>query len=162
MALSGSLPFACNRRWRARLLRCCEVPLLDESVSSQHSLLTILNQYPKYSQWLRPYASVFDNIAKGLVTKLGCELELPRPTGDKEVDPSSLVVTYTPGNGSGSKPLTQVTDASKCGSDPDGWYYDNPARPTKIVFCPAACSGPGTDTGGKIDIAVGCAAPPPK
>lgn len=108
------------------------------------------------------YASVFDNIAKGLVTKLGCEFEFPKAADGKQTDPGTLVVTYTPGNGSGAKPLTQVTDTSKCSGTPDGWYYDNPASPAKIIFCPTTCSGPGADTGGKIDVAVGCVAPPPK
>jgi hypothetical protein len=108
------------------------------------------------------YASVFDNIAKGLITKLGCEFAFPKADDGKQSDPSTVVVTYTPGDGSAGKPLTQVTDASKCGANPDGWYYDNPANPTKILFCPTTCAGPGSDTGGRLDVAVGCAAPPPK
>lgn len=109
------------------------------------------------------YASVFDNIAKGLVTKLGCAFAFPTATtSGKQTDPSTVVVTYTPGNGGAAKPLTQVTDVSKCGANPDGWYYDNAANPTKILFCPTTCSGPGADTAGKLDIVVGCKAPLPK
>ncbi len=48
------------------------------------------------------------------------------------------------------------------GANPDGWYYDNAANPTKILFCPTTCSGPGADTAGKLDIVVGCKAPLPK
>jgi hypothetical protein len=44
----------------------------------------------------------------------------------------------------------------------NSWYYNDNANPTKIVFCPATCDAAGKDTGGKIDIAVGCKAPPPK
>lgn len=108
------------------------------------------------------YSSVFSNIAKGLVTKLGCEFGFPKSQNGQQTDPTKVVVNYTPGSGGAPSPLTQVTDAVKCGSVPDGWYYDDNANPTKIVFCPSTCSGPGGDTGGKLEIAVGCKAPPPK
>lgn len=108
------------------------------------------------------YSSVFDNIAKGLVTKLGCEFAFPKSQTGQQTDPSAVVVNYTPGGQSAAKPLTQVTDASKCGSIPDAWYYDDDANPTKILFCPTTCTTAGADTGGKVEIAVGCKAPPPK
>ena len=108
------------------------------------------------------YASVFQNIAKGLVTKLGCEFSFPKAQGGGTTDPEKVVVNYTSGAGGAAKPLTRVTDQSKCGTIADAWYYDDNNNPTKIVFCPSTCSGPGADTGGKIDIAVGCKAPPPK
>jgi hypothetical protein len=107
------------------------------------------------------YSGVFSNIAKGLVTKLGCEFAVPKPKDGSPADPTKVVVNYTPGGGA-TKPLTQVTDASKCGTIPDAWYYDNPSAPTKILFCPTTCAGAGSDTNGKLEIALGCAAPPPK
>jgi hypothetical protein len=106
------------------------------------------------------YASVFDNIAKGLVTRLGCEFAFPKPkSGD--ADPAKVVVNYTKAGGA-PEALTQVTDASKCASVPNGWYYDDPTTPTKILFCPKLCQTAGQDTSGKLEIAVGCKAPPPK
>ncbi len=105
------------------------------------------------------YSSVFDNIAQGLVAKLGCEFAFPK-TDTGIADPAKIVVNYTPGNGS-SSPLTQVTDASKCAGFANAWYYDDNTKPTKLVFCPSTCSGPGADTAGKLEIAVGCTAPPP-
>jgi hypothetical protein len=107
------------------------------------------------------YSGVFDNIAKGLVTKLGCEFNFPKGTTGKDTDPQAVVVSFTPGGGTAS-PLTQVTDASKCGTVKDAWYYDNNNAPTKIIFCPSTCQAAGADTNGKIDILVGCKAPPPK
>ncbi|HVH41151.1 MAG TPA: vWA domain-containing protein [Labilithrix sp.] len=108
------------------------------------------------------YASVFENIAHGVVTKLGCDFVYPKAPAGLQTDPDSIVVTYTPGDGSGSRSLTRVTDESKCAANPDGWYYDDPANPTKILACPAMCSGPGSDTKGRLDVSVGCDAPPPK
>ena len=107
------------------------------------------------------YASVLDNIAKGLLMALGCEFAFPQAAYGKQTDPTTVVVTYTPADSAG-KPLTQVTDVTKCAANADGWYYDVPSNPTKILFCPSTCKGPGTDTKGKLDISVGCWAPPPK
>lgn len=110
------------------------------------------------------YSGVFDNIAKGLVKKLGCEFAFPTNTTGQPADPTRVAVSYTPGPGSGGakKTLTQVTDASKCASIADGWYYDDNATPTRILFCPSTCTAAGADTEGKLEIAVGCKAPPPK
>ena len=47
------------------------------------------------------------------------------------------------------------------GSSQTGLVYDN-ANPTKILFCPTTCAAAGADTGGKLEVAVGCKAPPPK
>jgi hypothetical protein len=108
------------------------------------------------------YSGVFDNIAKGLITTVGCEFNYPTKSANGiDTDPTTVVVNYTAGGGTPS-PLTQVTDASKCGTVANAWYYNDNANPTKIVFCPATCDAAGKDTAGKIDIAVGCKAPPPK
>ncbi len=106
------------------------------------------------------YAGVFSNLAKGLVTKLGCEFSLPQPDGGT-LDPSTVAVQYTPGGGA-PKPLTRVTDPSKCAANPDGWYYDSNTAPTKIVFCQELCSTAGVDTSGKVEVLAGCKAPPAK
>lgn len=107
------------------------------------------------------YSVVFDNIAKGLITRLGCEFAFPTATGGQQADPAAIVVNYTPSGGA-PKALTQVTDAAKCGTVADAWYYDNNAKPSRIIFCESTCATAGADTGGKLDIAVGCKAPPPK
>ncbi|HEY8073608.1 MAG TPA: hypothetical protein VIF62_05855, partial [Labilithrix sp.] len=89
------------------------------------------------------------------------EFQVPQAKDGSPADPTKVVVTYTPSGGA-AEPLTQVTDASKCGSIPNAWYYDDDAAPTKIVFCPSTCTGVGADTSGKLAIAIGCKAPAPK
>jgi hypothetical protein len=108
------------------------------------------------------YSGVFKNIAKGLITKLGCEFAMPKSKDGSATDPKNVVVMYTPGKGGPAQPLTQVTDASKCGTVANAWFYDDNAAPTKIVFCPSTCTAAGADEGGKLEIAVGCAAPIPQ
>jgi len=107
------------------------------------------------------YSGVFNNLAKGLVTKLGCEFGMPADQSGGMADPTAVVVKYTPGSGA-PKQLTQVTDQSKCGTVAGAWYYDDNAKPTKIIFCPSVCTAAGADTSGKVEVLVGCKAPPPK
>ncbi len=101
------------------------------------------------------YSGVLDNIAKSVVDKLGCELTYPTA---EAADPTKLVVQFTP-SGQAGKALTQVTDASKCGQVPDGWYYDDNAKPTKIILCPTMCSTANESPGSKLEALVGCKAP---
>jgi hypothetical protein len=104
------------------------------------------------------YSSVLDNIAKGIVDRLGCELGYP---GAAATDPSKVVVRYTP-SGAPAANLTQVTDASKCAQVKDGWYYDDPSTPSKIVLCPSMCGSANASPGTKIEALVGCQAPAPR
>lgn len=103
------------------------------------------------------YSGVLDNIAKGIVERLGCELTYPTA---QAADPTKLVVQFTP-SGQPSKNLTQVTDPSKCTAVQDGWYYDNNAAPTKIILCPTMCATAANAAGSKIEALVGCKAPAP-
>jgi hypothetical protein len=42
---------------------------------------------------------------------------------------------YTPSSAS-PRHLTQVTDEAKCASVPDAWYYDDNAKPTRVILFP--------------------------
>lgn len=89
---------------------------------------------------------------------IGCELTLPETMGGEEIDPSQVNVVFTPSNGA-PQTLGNVADESLCTSA-QGWYYDDPANPTKIMLCPAACDLVSGDTTGKLDIQLGCATIP--
>jgi hypothetical protein len=79
----------------------------------------------------------------------GCELSLP-PSGlsVETIDPS-LIKVYYEGAGGLAMILTRVADAGACaGVYRNGWYFDDPSAPTKIVFCPDLCAHPpGYDRG---------------
>jgi len=91
---------------------------------------------------------------------LSCDFAYPMAEGDERPDPGKINVDYQPGT-PGSMPIRygRVADAAACGTEP-GWYYDNPAMPTRIILCPAACMAVGTDTGARIDIQIGCTSMP--
>jgi len=104
------------------------------------------------------YSAVLDNIAKGITDKLGCEVGVPTSAA---ADPTKVAVTFTP-KGAAAQTLTQVTDESKCGTIPNAWYYDNAAKPTKIILCPSTCSTANASPDGKLEALVGCATAGPK
>lgn len=109
------------------------------------------------------YASVFDNIADDLVTRVGCEFVFPKDDGKgHRTDPSTVVVRYTPGDGASPKFLTQVNGSNECTNTSDAWHYDDAEHPTRILFCSTTCESVGMDANAKVDIDVGCKAPTPK
>lgn len=104
------------------------------------------------------YSAVLGNLAKGINERLGCELTYPTA---QAADPKKVVVSFETPGGS-TKHLTQVTDASKCGLVDDGWYYDDDAKPTKILLCPTMCTTAAQTPGATIEALVGCKAPEPR
>jgi hypothetical protein len=87
---------------------------------------------------------------------LSCTYLIPMPTmGMPDFD--SVNVDYTPGGGT-KVVIPKVHDKASCPtSGTDAWYYDNNAKPTQILLCNAACTKVSSDTGGQIDIVLGCA-----
>jgi hypothetical protein len=104
------------------------------------------------------YSAVLDNMAKGIVDQLACELAYP---SSAESDPTKVAVAFS-ATGQATQTLTQVTDESKCGSVPNAWYYDDPAQPTKILLCPSTCTAINAAPGAKIEALVGCKVAPPR
>ena len=64
-------------------------------------------------------------------------------------------VEFTP-NGGATQVLGQVANAAACGAN-GGWYYDNPATPTKILLCPASCTKVTSYSDATLNIVLGCA-----
>ena len=92
-----------------------------------------------------------DALAKVRGDALPCDYAVPPQVvgGQFEVTEVNVVITY-----SGKEPdfLPQVQD---CG-DQEGWKYDDPSKPNRIVLCPASCQKLNKDFGAKIEIALGC------
>jgi hypothetical protein len=80
---------------------------------------------------------------------LPCDYEIPKAVGagEFEVTEVNVLVTY-----SGKEPQF-VPQVTTCG---DGWKYDDPANPKRIVLCPVTCEKLHTDFQAKIEIALGC------
>jgi hypothetical protein len=104
------------------------------------------------------FSGTLDNIAKGINEKVGCAIDVPTAV---TADPTKMVVRSTEPGGAETK-LTQVTDASKCATTANAWYYDDNANPSSILLCPSTCAAANAKVGTKIEALVGCAAPPPR
>lgn len=85
---------------------------------------------------------------------LSCEYVIPDPTSG-EFDPTKVNVRYTPGGSGTPQSIPQAQSAGDCGSGA-GWYYDNPAAPTKIFFCPSTCEVIQDDEAAKVGFVFGC------
>jgi hypothetical protein len=82
---------------------------------------------------------------------LPCDYVLPN---GGNVDPTKVNIDFTPPGG-GSTRLPNVGDASRCTSS-GGWYYDNPQAPTRAIVCPESCGTFNVETGGQVDVILGC------
>lgn len=83
---------------------------------------------------------------------LPCELNLPTKVLKGEISYALVNVLYSKG-GTGA-PATLLQDPA-CASG-DGWRYDNPSMPTKIVLCPKTCAEVQSDPKAKVEILLGC------
>jgi hypothetical protein len=86
---------------------------------------------------------------------LGCEYAIPTPTGGGTPDYGTVNVVYTP-SGQSSQTFPYVMSKAQCPANSDGWYYDNPASPTKIILCDSTCTRLESDSTGEVDITLGC------
>jgi len=86
---------------------------------------------------------------------IDCDFPLPEATTQQPVDPKLVNVTYSPGSGSTSD-FTKVLRPADCESS-TSWYYDDEARPQRVLLCPAACELVSSDPKARFRILLGCA-----
>ena len=86
---------------------------------------------------------------------LDCDFAMPEAKPGLTVDKDLINVNYTPTGGAQST-LVQVAGEAACAAA-GGWYYDNPAAPTRITLCKSTCDVVTTDKMAKLDILLGCA-----
>jgi hypothetical protein len=102
------------------------------------------------------FAPVFKALAEAVITgsKLSCDWAIPPPPMGQMFDPKLVNVVYTP-NGTAPRDLFYVPSAADCGAK-GGWYYDDPAKPTRVISCPSTCTEIQSDLKAKISVAFGC------
>lgn len=83
---------------------------------------------------------------------LACDYPIPTPEDGGSAVIGKINVEFTDPNGQ-KRLLGWVKSAADCNQVNDGWYYDDPTNPTRIMICPKTCTGFGT---GKLDILLGC------
>jgi hypothetical protein len=87
---------------------------------------------------------------------LGCNYQIPPPPAGQTLDFTKVNVQYTPTGGTGETLGYVSTGQSGCSATKDGWYYDNPAKPTQIILCDSTCTKVKNDSGGQVKVQLGC------
>jgi hypothetical protein len=92
----------------------------------------------------------FEAAIATIQAELGCTFSIPSPGGGQKLDPSKVNVVLTSG---GAK--TTIDYSQDC-SDSDGWYYDDPTKPSEVILCSGACTKAESSGSNAIDIVFGC------
>lgn len=85
---------------------------------------------------------------------LDCQFDIPQPDMGT-LDHDEVNVQYTPEGASQPTIVPRVGGLAECGSE-IAWYYDDPAAPTQIVMCPAACDQLEALGDVELQIVLGC------
>ncbi|MBI2394315.1 MAG: VWA domain-containing protein [Deltaproteobacteria bacterium] len=83
---------------------------------------------------------------------LSCDLALPTSVIKGEVSFGLVNVLYSKG---GAPPAQTLSQDPTCASG-EGWRYDDPSKPTKILLCPKTCEAVRGDPKAKVEILLGC------
>ncbi len=82
-----------------------------------------------------------------------CDFAIPDQSG---LDPAQTNVVYAPA-GAPQQQFLFVGDVTGCSkASTNGWYFDNPTAPTKVILCDAACDMVKADDRGQVNVVFGC------
>jgi hypothetical protein len=87
-----------------------------------------------------------------------CDVAIPASTTGERIDFNRVNVNYTPSAGE-AVAFGKVPTAADC-SSLEGWHYDDPSAPTRIVLCQSACERVNADSGAELSIVLGCQSEP--
>lgn len=94
----------------------------------------------------------FVDALKIIQSSVACQLQIPVPTqGTPDFD--KVNVQYTPLGG--TPVVVPRVDPSACGGA-EGWFYDDPSNPSKIILCPTTCDTVRNQDQVTIEIVLGC------
>lgn len=94
------------------------------------------------------FKAVIDGI-RGV--SVSCNMEIPLPPAGTEFVPEKVNVLY----GSSDQPEISLSYDPEC-ADINGWRYDDPAAPSSIVLCEAACLTAQRDASARLNVEFGC------
>lgn len=101
---------------------------------------------------------IFDALGNTVIvsSKINCEWTIPTPPNDMVLNPALVNVEFKK---TADEPYIVGNIPSKefCDEVSNGWYYDTPANPSKILVCPNTCEWFQTNPGAQLNIEFGCA-----
>jgi hypothetical protein len=124
------------------------------NTGSRYQELSILTGGLRHPVCDTDYTAVFNAIAANVISAVACELQMPTTDGGI-IDYAQVEVIYQPSGGGPAQSYGQVADEPSCAGG-DGFYYDNPASPTRVYLCPAACATVQADAGAQVTLSLGC------
>jgi hypothetical protein len=86
---------------------------------------------------------------------LACDWNIPAPPPGQQFDPDYVNVTYAV-DGGAPQILGKVDSPADCNTVAGGWYYDDPAAPTKVMVCPDVCQIIQSADAAEVQIEFGC------
>ena len=140
---------------------CCPLIPLSAALSAEYLALTMLTGGIFGNLCEQDFGPVFDQVSMAVVqgAALACEYPIPPPPDGMDFDPDAVNVEFDDGMG-GVLPIGRVDDPTACPGVADGWYYDVPAAPTRIVLCPQTCNTIQGFSNASVSIKFGCATIP--
>ena len=103
------------------------------------------------------FAPVFDTLSAAVIQNSGlaCEWAIPTPMGDVVIDLDAVDVEFDDGMGV-VLAIGEVTTMAACAEASDGWYYDAPDQPGKLLLCPQTCAKIQLAPKGSTRVSFGC------
>lgn len=86
-------------------------------------------------------------------TPIDCAFSLPPTTAGSPLDLSQLWMQYVPFPSGAPQVIPRVSSLADCAASSDGWYFDAPSAPTKMLTCPQTCR---RFAAGNFSITYGC------
>jgi hypothetical protein len=86
---------------------------------------------------------------------VACEWKIPNPPDGGKFDRDKVNFQFSTGGGA-PQPIGYVSSPADCSRVQAGWYYDDPAAPTKILVCPQTCTQIQASSTAQVDIILGC------
>ncbi len=103
------------------------------------------------------FQPVFGAVAQQVIggASLACSYQIPEPPAGETFDRDEVNVEFEDSDGIPFS-VGRVDAQADCGSVSQGWYYDDPLDPSRIIVCPQTCETIRSFEAGKVAIKFGC------
>ncbi len=145
--VSSASPFVPGKCW---LLSAAEGKVYHQLVSQTGGVVGDLCE--------QNFAPVFQDMATQVIENAGisCDYDIPDPPEGETINPNKVNVEYRSSINAAAQVLYNVpAGAPDCGPG-GGWYFDNPASPSKILLCKTTCDMVQQSVDGRVDVLFGC------
>jgi hypothetical protein len=116
---------------------------------------TLLQALENIRDYTREILPALEPIHEFYTKVLECEWGIPDPP-EHEVFNWDLINVVIAAPGQDDVQIGRVSGESGCGPAPDGWYYDDPESPSRIIACPRVCETIENMTGIEVSLLLGC------